>query len=189
MHPIRWNKRRLLSVALSGIVFYLILSAKYNKFQAETVIKNHKPEDVWNFVADFSKMKLLNPTIEEFRILKDHGNFNHWKYEVEYIERLSHWPYWKNANMGYFSVYKLPQEQGGEYVVDSTHKTCFFAGLYCLKANGQFKFSNTHSLKDTQVVETVQYQCPPFIGSLCRREVEFQRKAIMDNLKLHFERK
>lgn len=63
MHPIRWNKRRLVSVALSGIVLYLILSAKYNKFTAEIVIKNQKPEDVWNFVADFSKMKLLNPTM------------------------------------------------------------------------------------------------------------------------------
>lgn len=63
MHPIRWNKRRLVSVALSGIVLYLILSAKYNNFTAEIVIKNQKPEDVWNFVADFSKMKLLNPTM------------------------------------------------------------------------------------------------------------------------------
>lgn len=63
MHPIRWNKRRLVSVALSGIILYLIFSARYNKFTAETVIKNQKPEDVWNFVADFSKMKSLNPTM------------------------------------------------------------------------------------------------------------------------------
>lgn len=125
------------------------------------------------------------------------------------MERLSHWPYWKNANLGYFSVYKLPQVEGGDYIVDSTHKTCFFAGLYCckslksltficcchlyfilhltVKANGQFKFSTLHSSKDTHVIETVQYQCPPFMGNFCKGEVEFQRRAILDNLKVYFE--
>uniref|UniRef100_A0A336LSX5 CSON003270 protein n=1 Tax=Culicoides sonorensis TaxID=179676 RepID=A0A336LSX5_CULSO len=186
MHPVRWNKRRLLSISLAAIVFYLILSAKYNKYSAEVVIKNQNPENVWNFVADFSKMKQLNPTIEEFRILKDHGNFNHWKYDVEYMERLSHWPHWKNVNIGHFSVYKEPVEKGGEFVIDSVHKTCFFAGLYCLKSLGQFKMSKIH-MKDTLVVETVQYQCPPFMGNFCQREVEFQRRAILDQLKFHFE--
>lgn len=42
---------------------------------------------------------------------------------------------------------------------------------------------------DTYVVEKVFYQCPPFIGPFCRREVEFQRKAIMYNLTAHFTHK
>lgn len=63
MSPIRWNKRRVIVLTLSAIVFYLIISSRYTKYQAETIIRNHKPEDVWNFVADFSKMKLLNPTM------------------------------------------------------------------------------------------------------------------------------
>lgn len=69
---------------------------------------------------------------KEFRILADHGNNDHWKYEVEYMELLSHWPYWENKSKGDFSVRKLPNEEGGEFVVESLHQTCFF-GFYCCK--------------------------------------------------------
>lgn len=70
---------------------------------------------------------------KEFRIVADHGNLDHWKYEVEYLELLSHWPYWLNKNKGHFSVRKKLAHEGGEYVVESLHKTCFFAGVYCCK--------------------------------------------------------
>lgn len=145
------------------------------------------------------------------------------------MELLSHWPHWKNKNRGHFSVRRLPIEEGGEYVVESLHKTCFFTGFYCckyqsfhiyhfllhqssrivtlnkksrardffpfllffifflVKSIGEFKFSPVN-IKDTMVQESVQYQCPPFMGSFCRREVEYQRKTIMDNLKKHFEK-
>lgn len=61
-----------------------------------------------------------------------------------------------------------------------------FSSSITVKAIGQFKFSKVHS-KDTHAIETVQYQCPPFMGNYCQREVEFQRRAILNNLKVHFE--
>lgn len=45
------------------LVLYVIFSSGYHKYEIDGVIKNSKPEDVWNYVADFSKMKLLNPTM------------------------------------------------------------------------------------------------------------------------------
>lgn len=45
------------------VVLYVILSSGYHKYEIDGIIKNSKPEDVWGFVADFSKMKLLNPTM------------------------------------------------------------------------------------------------------------------------------
>lgn len=96
-------------------------------------------------------------------------------------------------------------------MVESEHETCFFKGFYCckflkiiiffvllselffflitVKAKGDFKCTNTNGNSDTYCIETVNYQCPPFMGSFCRREVEFQRKAIMNNLTLQFPRK
>jgi hypothetical protein len=68
----------------------------------------------------------------EFRILADHGeNLQHWKYSVEYREKLSHWPHTVNVNHGNFVVRKLPAGEGGNYTVESDHKTCFLFGMYC----------------------------------------------------------
>lgn len=54
-----------------------------------------------------------------------------------------------------------------------------------VKSTGEFKIEEINE-SDTHVTETVKYQCPPFIGSLCRREVEYQRIKIMQNLSYHF---
>uniref|UniRef100_A0A8D8FD28 (northern house mosquito) hypothetical protein n=1 Tax=Culex pipiens TaxID=7175 RepID=A0A8D8FD28_CULPI len=180
----RFLKRRSTLAALS-IVLYWILSSPYNTFETEIVLHRTKPEVVWEYVADFSKMKTLNPTILDFNIVKDHGNVHHWQYSVEYTERLSHWPYSKNVALGHFSVRKLPEAEGGQYSVASTHKTCFLLGLFCLNSEGEFKISylNEH---DTYCQETVKYQCPFLLGRFCRREVEYQRTAIMGNLQKHF---
>ncbi|KAL1401165.1 hypothetical protein pipiens_006826 [Culex pipiens pipiens] len=153
----RFLKRRFTLAALS-IILYWILSSPYNTFETEIVLHRTKPEVVWEYVADFSKMKTLNPTILDFNIVKDHGNVHHWQYSVEYTERLSHWPYSKNVALGHFSV---------------------------LNSEGEFKISylNEH---DTYCQETVKYQCPFLFGRFCRREVEFQRTAIMGNLQKHF---
>lgn len=45
------------------VVVYLIFSSGYHKYEIDGVIKHTRPEDVWNYVADFSKMRLLNPTM------------------------------------------------------------------------------------------------------------------------------
>ncbi|KFB48233.1 AGAP005820-PA-like protein [Anopheles sinensis] len=185
---VRWAKRRVLVASIGAIVLYYFLSSSYQKYQISTVIPRTKPEDVWEFVADFSQMRKLNPTILNFNILADHGNFEHWKYTVTYDERLSHWPYLVNTAIGHFSVRKLPEAEGGQYSVASTHKTCFLLGLFCLNSKGEFKMSRIHQ-NDTVCEETVFFQCPFFFGRLCRREVEFQRQAIMRNLESHFRQK
>uniref|UniRef100_A0A182TFZ8 Uncharacterized protein n=1 Tax=Anopheles melas TaxID=34690 RepID=A0A182TFZ8_9DIPT len=185
---VRWAKRRVFVTVTIVLVVYYFLSASYQPYQISTIIPRTKPEDVWEFVADFSRMKKLNPTILNFRILADHGNFEHWKYTVEYDERLSHWPHTFNTAIGHYSVRKLPESEGGHYSVASTHRTCFLLGLFCLNAKGEFKISRIHQ-EDTYCEETVRYQCPFFFGRFCRREVEFQRQAIMENLRLQFKQK
>ncbi|XP_050075629.1 uncharacterized protein LOC126563062 [Anopheles maculipalpis] len=184
---VRWAKRRVFVTLTIVIVLYYFLSSPYQKYHISTIIPGTKPEDVWEFVADFSRMKKLNPTILNFRVLADHGNFEHWKYSVEYDERLSHWPHTFNTAVGHYSVRKLPESEGGQYSVASTHRTCFLMGLFCVNSKGEFKMSRIH-LEDTYCEETVYYQCPFFFGRFCRREVEFQRTAIMENLKQQFKK-
>lgn len=77
----------------------------------------------------------------DFKITKDDGHFNHWKYSVEYRERLSHWPYWLNVAEADYEVRKLDADESGDYIVSSNHRTCFAAGLYCRK------LGSNHSLK------------------------------------------
>jgi hypothetical protein len=61
MNISRWNKKRLGLLAIVVVTFYLTLSARTSTYQVDTVIYDISPEDVWEYVADFSKMKLLNP--------------------------------------------------------------------------------------------------------------------------------
>ncbi|XP_049291091.1 uncharacterized protein LOC125768027 [Anopheles funestus] len=185
---VRWAKRRVFVAVTIVIVLYYFLSSSYQKYHISTIIPNTKPEDVWEFVADFSRMKKLNPTILNFRVLAEQGNFEHWRYTVEYDERLSHWPHTFNTAIGHYSVRKRTESEGGQYSVASTHRTCFLLGLFCVNSKGEFKMSRVHQ-EDTYCEETVQYQCPFFFGRFCRREVEFQRQAIMENLKQQFKPK
>lgn len=63
MQTVRWNRK---SVALAGLIlvgFYLVISASRQTFEAERTLPNVKPAAVWNFVADFSNMRSLNPTM------------------------------------------------------------------------------------------------------------------------------
>lgn len=63
MQATRWNKRRLIAIFVILIISYTIFSSSYNKYQIDATIKNVKAEEVWDFISDFSKMKLLNPTM------------------------------------------------------------------------------------------------------------------------------
>lgn len=63
MQTTRWNKRRLGISAVGILVFYLIFSASNNRYEADVTIKNVDAKAVWDFVADFSKMRVLNPTM------------------------------------------------------------------------------------------------------------------------------
>lgn len=137
----RHSKRKYI-IAICVVIFvYLLLFSRYQTYEYNEVIKNTKPEDVWKFVSDFSKMKSLNPTILEFKIKSDEGNNEDWKYTAEYLEKLSHWPYWKNQATGHFHVRKVIRDRKYFYLVESTHKTCFF-GVYC--GNNIFNINNVN---------------------------------------------
>lgn len=63
MYITRWNRRRLAALAISVLILYWIFSASNNEYESNVTVKNVKPEDAWEYVADFHKMKLLNPTM------------------------------------------------------------------------------------------------------------------------------
>ncbi|KAH8239958.1 hypothetical protein KR032_009823, partial [Drosophila birchii] len=203
MHISRWNIKRvslLLSTAL--LLYVFVFSSGYHKYQIEGIIGRTQPEKVWEYVADFNKMRLLNPTIINFKILADHGHAHDWRYTVEYTERLSHWPHWINtARANYVVTKTMPGVTPVAYAIQSTHETCFFSGFYCcelertkyikpnlitilsifvVQSHSDFIFKNSNG--DTYAQENIQYQCPPLLGNMCRRELEFQRQAVMHNL-------
>lgn len=133
---------------------------------------------------------------------------------MRYTEKLSHWPYWINEAVAHIAVKRVlangkvaeagDQSDNLRYVIESKHQTCFFHGLYCcmflqiiykklqllinlfclVNSLGTFEFEKRGA--GTLCRELVSYQCPPFMGSFCRTEVEFQRKAIIKNLGHHF---
>lgn len=45
------------------LVLYWIISASNNVYESDVTVRKTKPEDAWEYVADFHKMKLLNPTM------------------------------------------------------------------------------------------------------------------------------
>lgn len=63
MRTTHWNRRRCSILACSLLVIYFIFSASNNTYESDVTIKNTKPEIVWEYVADFRKMQLLNPTM------------------------------------------------------------------------------------------------------------------------------
>lgn len=63
MQRTRWNKKRTFIVIAFLLVIYVAFSSTYNKYEIDGTIPNTKPEHVWEFVADFSKMRKLNPTM------------------------------------------------------------------------------------------------------------------------------
>lgn len=63
MQTTRWNIKRLSILCIALLGLYVVFSASNNKYEVDTVIRHTKPDKVWEFVADFSKMKLLNPTM------------------------------------------------------------------------------------------------------------------------------
>ncbi|EDV96966.1 GH16571 [Drosophila grimshawi] len=183
-----WKVKRVsLVISVILLLYVFVFSAGYHKYQIDAVIGNAEPEAVWEYVADFNKMRLLNPTILNFKILNDEGHSHDWRYTVRYTERLSHWPHWLNEATAKYVVTKtLPGVHPLVWAVQSTHETCFLGGLYCLRSLSEFSFSALGT--DTFANEKIQYQCPPLLVSACRRELEFQRRAVMHNLTHIFKR-
>ena len=61
---LEWKTKKLVSLILVLLVFYMaFVHKKIHHVTFEGTIKNVKPETVWEFVADFSNMKILNPSM------------------------------------------------------------------------------------------------------------------------------
>ena len=55
-------RRVVLSVVVAAVL-YLLLSPRSYLHYEEYSIEQARPKDVWNFIADFSNMPKLNPTM------------------------------------------------------------------------------------------------------------------------------
>ncbi|KAF5288046.1 hypothetical protein FQR65_LT12096 [Abscondita terminalis] len=181
------KKRQTLFVAVAFIIIsYLLFRFRTYTYETTVVIPKVHPSNVWEFVADFSNMKYLNPTLVDFNILSDTGNYQHWKYSTEYTEHLSHWPYLKNTALAHYNVKTGPHNV---YYIISNHNTCMLEGLLCLESESEFKFSLNDGVYGARCTETVRYQCPFLFAPFCRREVKYQRASIFHNLMIHFDKK
>ncbi|KAJ3629355.1 hypothetical protein MTP99_013751 [Tenebrio molitor] len=186
MSRVQWKSKRTLGIVFSLIALYFTVRIKNYEHQASVFLSETHPNEAWEFVADFSNMKYLNPTIINFSIVSESGNYDNWKYSTQYSEFLSHWPHLRNNAVAHFNV--KADKGKGVYFINSVHKTCLFFGFFCLDSESEFKFMRSNSSRGSVCEESVMYQCPALLSSFCRREVIFQRDAIMKNLKLHFAR-
>lgn len=63
MSPLQWKTKRVAGILIAIIFLYLFVRVRNYKHEAFTTLENTHPSDVWEFVADFSNMKYLNPTV------------------------------------------------------------------------------------------------------------------------------
>ena len=64
INPMKWKTRNILYTSLTLLVFYvLFVYKKKHHILFEEIIKDSNPIHVWEYVADFSNMKTLNPTM------------------------------------------------------------------------------------------------------------------------------
>ncbi|XP_059484867.1 uncharacterized protein LOC132202156 isoform X2 [Neocloeon triangulifer] len=175
MQVVRFNKQNVALICALASVLYFLLHAKTQRIEMEYEI-NEKAILVWEHVADFNNMKALNPTILEFNIMDDKGNYKNWQYTVEYTENLTSFPSIKNKAVGHYTV----RPDGSDFVIESTHKTCFF-NAYCLSSASEFRFSMKGGTKTT-CKETIDFQCPYLLTKICTSEAMHQRAMIKNNL-------
>lgn len=63
-NPMKWKTRTVVYGVLGALLFYvLFVYKKKDQVIHEVVVNNSNPKQVWEFVADFSNMKKLNPTM------------------------------------------------------------------------------------------------------------------------------
>uniref|UniRef100_A0A1B6CZB6 Uncharacterized protein n=2 Tax=Clastoptera arizonana TaxID=38151 RepID=A0A1B6CZB6_9HEMI len=182
MHTL-WFRRRLVYGCILGIFVWLLFRHKNYTIKFEAVIDKSKPIEVWEYVADFSNMKKLNPTILDFSVEEESGNYKHWKYTVHYTEFLSYMPFIHNFARASFEVRPLTATS---YIVESSHQTCFFTLYTCVDSSSKFVFEPETSRNGTKCTESVTYGCPIILYKFCEQEVWYQRKEIITNLQREF---
>ncbi|CAB3378105.1 Hypothetical predicted protein [Cloeon dipterum] len=175
MQVVRFNKQNLALICALASVLYFLLHAKTQHIELEYVV-DEKAILVWEHVADFNNMMALNPTIVDFDIIEDKGNYKNWQYTVHYTEHLSNFPSIKNKAVGFYTV----RPDGSDFLIESTHKTCFY-NLYCLSSASEFRF-RMRGASQTTCLEKIDFQCPYLFTKICTSEAMHQRAMIRDKL-------
>ena len=79
------------------------------------VVSQASPTQVWEFMADFSNYKYLNPHLLEWRVLEDSTKRkekgSEWSYVVRYSELYEHIPLLTNTATGNYSVFQDHESQ------------------------------------------------------------------------------
>lgn len=185
LHLTPWHARRLALACAISFLAYALVRLKTYTLVYESLIVNQSAQVVGEFVADFSNLRKLNPTILEFYVTKEHGNYEHWQYSVKYKEYLSQLSFITNVADAHIEV--LPSTPSHpEFLIRSHHVTCFLDSyLTCVRSDSEFTFLQRD--QDTLCTERVQFQCPAILSAFCQREVLYQREEIFNNLKRIFE--
>lgn len=63
MQKFNWRKRPLIYILLCTVTLYLFLRVRRSEHEASVILLKVQPMEVWEYVADFSNMKQLNPTL------------------------------------------------------------------------------------------------------------------------------
>lgn len=63
MQVLRWKVKKLVAIIIVVLLLYLWMRPRKFTYKAEVRLPNTKPSDVWEYVADFSHMINLNPTM------------------------------------------------------------------------------------------------------------------------------
>ncbi|KAF4521503.1 hypothetical protein B566_EDAN001803 [Ephemera danica] len=189
MAKIRYKKYRIFAVLVLAITFYFLFRSRKLKYHFEFDVAQANPASVWEYVADFSNMKYLNPTILDFTIESESGNYDHWEYSAHYTEFLSQIPMVKNTARANFVV----RPEGDEFVIISHHLTCFLSASFaCVTSDSEYRFRAITAgsvAVGTRCLEKINYECPTALRWFCTRELEHQRQAIRENLRKHFANK
>ncbi|XP_026278637.1 uncharacterized protein LOC127749875 isoform X1 [Frankliniella occidentalis] len=183
----RWRStspcvRRAALCGLAALVVYVLMSPRAFLHVEQFTIEQARPKDVWDFLADFSNMPKLNPTILDWELLSDGNSQGHWRYSVRYTERLSGLPSVSNYATAHFEV--IPAKSNSDYLIRSTHSTCFYTDFLCLPTASETRFSPLDGGMTTLCTERIEYACPWVMSGFCKKEVLYQRNAIRENLKV-----
>lgn len=65
----------------------------------------------------------------DFNIKGESGNYDHWKYSVEYSEFLPKLSFIHHVTHAHFEV----KPEGDSFIIRSNHSTCFLHGTVCCK--------------------------------------------------------
>ncbi|KAJ8919803.1 hypothetical protein NQ315_006332 [Exocentrus adspersus] len=73
MARVQWKTYRTITLFVCLFIVYLSVRVRNYEHKAFVFLPTIHPNEAWEFVADFSNMKYLNPTIVDFDIIEESG--------------------------------------------------------------------------------------------------------------------